>query len=72
MAPLLSGVLLTAVTVALMVVAAFVTAHAETGKEAELRNRLRRVRSELQMLDNGVGAVDPGPYPDGHLSVVEK
>ncbi len=37
-APLLSGALLTAVTAALMVVAAFVTAHAETGKEAELRN----------------------------------
>ena len=71
LAPLLAGSLLTAVTVVLMVVAAFVTAHAETDKEAELRNRLRRVRSELDVLDNRVGAVDPGSYPDGHLSVVE-
>jgi hypothetical protein len=71
-APLLSGGLLTAVTAALMVVAAFVTAHAETAKEAELRNRLRRIRRELQLLDNRTGAIDPGSPPNGHLSVVEK
>ena len=71
-APLLAGSLLTAVTAALMLVAAFVTAHAETGKEAELRNRLRRVRSELHLLENRVGAVDPGSHQDGHLSVVEQ
>ena len=71
-APLLSGLLLTAVTAALMVVAAFVTAHAETAKEAELRNRLRRARKELQVLDHHVGPVDPGAYSDGQLSVVEK
>ena len=35
-APLLSGLLLTTVTAALMVVAAFVSAHAETAKESEL------------------------------------
>ena len=71
-APLLSGALLTAVTATLMVVAAFVTAHAETGMEAELRNRLRRVRSGLQLLDNRVGSVDPCSYLDGHLSVLEE
>jgi hypothetical protein len=71
-APLLSGLLLTTVTAALMVVAAFVTAHAETAKEAELRNRLRRIRKELRVLDHHAGSVDPGSYADGHLSVVEK
>jgi hypothetical protein len=71
-APLLSGLLLTAVTAALMVVAAFVTAHTETAKEAELRNRLRRARKELQVLGRHVGPVDPSPYPDGQLSVVGK
>ena len=71
-APLLSGWLLTAVTAALMVVAAFVTAHAETAKEAELRNRLRRARKELHILDYHVGSADPGSYPDGQLSVVGK
>lgn len=71
-APLLSGLLLTAVTAALMVIAAFVTAHAETAKEAELRNRLRRARKELQVLDRHVGPVDPSSYPDGQLSVVRK
>jgi hypothetical protein len=57
--PLLSGVLLTSVTAALMVVAAFVTAHAESVKEAQLRVRLRRVRAELRSLDNRVGVVEP-------------
>lgn len=71
LAPLLTGSLLTAVTAALMVVAAFVTAHAETAKEADLRNRLRQVRSELHLLDSRTRAVDPDSYPDGHLSVVE-
>jgi hypothetical protein len=54
-APVLSGVLLTVVTAALMVVAAFITAHAESGKEAHLRARLRRVRAELRSLENRVG-----------------
>jgi hypothetical protein len=71
MAPLLTGSLLTAVTAVLMVVAAFVTAHAETAKEAELQNRLRQVRSELHLLDSRIRAVDPDSYPDGHLSIVE-
>jgi hypothetical protein len=57
--PLLSGVLLTSVTAALMVVAAFVTAHAESVKEAQLRVRLRRVRAELRSLYNRVGVVKP-------------
>jgi hypothetical protein len=69
-APLLAGTLLTAVTAALMLVAAFVTAHAETSKEAELRKRLRQVRRELRVLDKRVG-VDSGQNLDGNLSVVE-
>jgi hypothetical protein len=72
LAPLLSGSLLTAVTAALMVVAAFTTGHAETGKEAELRNRLRQVRRELRLLDNRLRAVDPDSQMDGHLSVIEE
>jgi hypothetical protein len=71
MAPVLAGSLLTVVTAALMVVAAFVTAHAETGKEAALRNQLRRVRDELRILDHRFGA-DPGPGPGGHLSAVDE
>lgn len=55
LAPLLFGSLLTAVTAALMVVAAFVTAHAETAKESELRAQLRRVRSELRSHERRVG-----------------
>jgi len=42
-----------------MVVAAFVIAHAESVKEAQLRVRLRRVRAELRSLDNRVGVVEP-------------
>lgn len=71
LAPVLAGSLLTVVTAALMVVAAFVTAHAETGKEAELRNRLRRVRAELGVLEDRIEAIDPGPHSDGHLSVIK-
>ena len=48
--PLLSGLLFTTVTAALMVVAAFVSAHAETAKQAQLRARLRRVRARLRSL----------------------
>jgi hypothetical protein len=70
-APLLAGVMLTMITAALMIVAAFVTAHAETGQQAELRNRLRRARRELGQLDKLLGP-DPGTPPDGHLSVVEE
>jgi hypothetical protein len=70
-APLLTGALLTAVTAALMLVAAFVTAHAETSKEAELRKRLRHVRRNLRALESGVG-LDSGQDSDGNLSIVEK
>ena len=55
-APLLAGVLLTIVTAALMMVAAFVTAHAETAREAELRRRLRAARRELSQLDKLLGS----------------
>jgi hypothetical protein len=48
--PLLSGLLFTTVTAALMVVAAFVSAHVETAKQAQLRARLRRVRARLRSL----------------------
>lgn len=71
-APLLSGSLLTAVTAALMVVAAFVTAHAETAKEAELRKQLSQVRSELSALDNRVGVLDTGPDTTEQLAVVDE
>jgi len=71
-APLLSGALFTAVTAALMVVAAFVTAHAETGKEAELRARLRRVRSRLRSVDDRMGVLDPVPDPAAHFSVIDE
>ena len=70
-APLLAGVLLTIVTAALMMVAAFVTAHAETAREAELRRRLRAARRELSQLDKLLGAT-PGAGPEAHLSVVEE
>lgn len=72
LAAVLAGVLLTAVTAALMLAAAFVTAHAETGKEAELRSQLRRILRELRVVDNHIGAVDPNSYQDGHPSVIEE
>lgn len=68
-APLLAGSLLTAVTAALMVVAAFVTAHAETVKEAELGRRLRQVRRELGALDGRAGVAEPSPAE--HLAAVD-
>ncbi len=71
-APLLAGTLLTAVTAALMVVAAFVTAHAETAKEAELRRRLHLVRRELGALGHYAGIVEPGTGPAEHLAVVDE
>lgn len=71
-APLLAGFLLTAVTAALMVVAAFVTAHAETAKEGEVRKRLQRVRRELGALDGRVGVPDVGPAAAEHLAVVDE
>jgi hypothetical protein len=71
-APLLSGSLLTAVTAALMGMAAFVTAHAETGKEAGLRAQLRRARRELRSLETQIGVLEPGPDQSGHLAVVDK
>jgi hypothetical protein len=54
-APLLSGLLLTVVTAALMVIAAFVSAHAETAKESQLRAKLSRMRADLRSLEH-VGA----------------
>jgi multidrug efflux pump subunit AcrA (membrane-fusion protein) len=71
-APLMSGSLLTAVTAALMTLAAFITAHAETGKEAELRAQLHRARRELRSLEARIGVGQPGPDAGGHLAVVEE
>lgn len=66
-APLLSGALLTVVTAALMVVAAFVSAHAETAKESHLRRKLSRIRAELRSLERGgvrrTGAARGGERP---------
>jgi hypothetical protein len=61
-ASVLAGFLLTVVTAALMVVAAFVTAHAETGKEAELRARLRRVRNKLRLIEDFAGPTGKPGY----------
>jgi len=69
-APLLAGFLLTAVTAALMVVAAFITAHAETAKEAELRKRLRQVRRQLAVLNGRADGAETGPAK--HLAVVDE
>jgi hypothetical protein len=69
-APLLAGCLLTAVTAALVVVAAFVTAHAETAKEAELRRRLHQVRRELTALNGHAEVVEASPAK--HLAVVDE
>jgi hypothetical protein len=60
-APLLSGCLLTLVTAALMVVAAFVSAHAETAKEAQLRAELGRVQAIVRSLENRVGVLRSVP-----------
>jgi hypothetical protein len=69
-APLLAGSLLTTVSGALMVVAAFVTANAETAKEAELRKRLGKVRQELAALGGQAGVVEPAPAE--RLAVVDE
>jgi uncharacterized integral membrane protein len=71
-APLLSGVLLTVVTGALMVVAAFVSAHAETGKEAQLRKELSRTRAELRSLENRIGVLRASPARSGLRSIADK
>jgi hypothetical protein len=71
-APLLSGLLLTAVTVTLMALAAFVTAHAETGKEAELRAQLYRARRELRSIEARTGVQQPDSYEGGHLAAVDE
>lgn len=55
--PLLSGLLLTVVTAVLMVVAAFVSSHAETGKERRLRCQLNRTRARLRSLETRVGVL---------------
>jgi hypothetical protein len=70
-APVLSGSLLTALTAALMALAAFVTAHAETGNAAELRAQLRRAHRELRTLEARIGVLDSGPDQGGHLAVVD-
>ena len=59
-APMLSGFLLTIVTMALIVIAAFITAHSETAEEAQLRARLKRLRAELHSLEDRVGILQPG------------
>jgi hypothetical protein len=59
-APLLSGFLLTIVTMALIVIAAFITAHSETSEEAQLRTRLKRLRAELRSLEDRVGMLQAG------------
>lgn len=71
-APLVSGSLLTVITAALITVSAFITAHAETVKEAELRRRLRKARRELGALDSRIGVVEPTPGPAEHLAVVDE
>jgi hypothetical protein len=58
-APVLSGFLLTIVTMALIVIAAFITAHSETAEEAQLRARLKRLRAELRSLEDRVGILQP-------------
>ena len=70
-APLLSGLLLTAVTAALMVVAAFVSAHAETAKESQLRAKLKRLRAELRSLER-VGARRRGPARSGPRPITDE
>ena len=71
-APLLSGVLLTVVTAALMVVAAFVSAHAETSKEAQLRKQLSRMRAELRSLENRVGVLRVSRARGGSRSTTDE
>lgn len=60
-APVLSAALLTVVTAALMVVGAFISAHAETSQEAALRRRLSRVRREIAEITNRVGVLESVP-----------
>lgn len=67
-APVLSGLLLTTVTAALMIVAAFISAHAETASEADLRARLRRVRRVLRSLERA-GVAKIGTSRGGLRSV---
>lgn len=69
-APLISGVLLTVVTAVLMLVAAFISAHAETGKEAHLRAQLTEIRGELRTLEKRVGVLRDG-LPQGGPQQVE-
>lgn len=70
-APLLSGLLLTVVTAALMLIAAFVSAHAETAKESELRARLSRIRAELRSLERA-GALRLGLARTGRRLIAEE
>ena len=51
-APVLSGLLLTAVTAALMIVAAYVSAHAESPKVAHIRARIRQARRAIRPLQD--------------------
>ena len=57
---MLSGLLLIIVTMALILIAAFITAHSETAEEAQLRARLKRLRTELRSLEDRVGVLQPG------------
>lgn len=59
--PLMAGLLLTMVTAALMLIAAFISAHADTAKEKLLRAKLRRVRAELRALERA-GALRLGVH----------
>jgi hypothetical protein len=67
MAPMLSGFLLTIVTMALILIAAFITANSETAEEAQLRTRLKRLRAELRSLEDRVGILEPGASISGTI-----
>jgi hypothetical protein len=58
LAPMFTGLLLTAATVALMAASVIVAGHAETSEEAELRARLRRVRNELHRIEDYAEVVE--------------
>jgi hypothetical protein len=70
--PLLSGVLFTVVTAVLMLVAAFISAHAETGPEARLRIELGRLRAELRSMENRLGVLRSDSRQSGPRSVADQ
>jgi hypothetical protein len=71
-APVLSGFLLTIVTMALILIAAFITAHSETAEEAQLRARLKRLRTELRSLEDRVGVLQPGTVSADRKAIGEE